>query len=51
MKGLPLSERLQNEIEEAAPKAQWTRPQVDRLIAGGAEGSADISTDGIDNPS
>lgn len=35
----------------AEGQAEWTRPQVDRLIAGGAEGSADIATDGIDIPS
>ncbi|MGA9582777.1 MAG: hypothetical protein WBR13_12500 [Allosphingosinicella sp.] len=46
-----MSQRLQNEIEEAAAKAHWTRPQVERLIAGGAEGAADISTDGLDVPS
>lgn len=44
------------EKRESAPataedKTEWTRPEVDRLIAGGAEGSADISTDGIDIPS
>ncbi|HYE27069.1 MAG TPA: hypothetical protein VEA61_02390 [Allosphingosinicella sp.] len=38
-------------VTSAEPRADWTRPQVDRLIAGGAEGSADISTDGIDVPS
>ena len=37
--------------EPAQPKASWTPPEVDRLVAGGAEGSADISTDGVDIPS
>ncbi len=36
---------------KAEGKAEWTRPEVDRLVAGAAEGSADISTDGIDIPS
>jgi hypothetical protein len=35
----------------AEARAEWTRPEVDRLVAGAAEGSADISTDGIDIPS
>lgn len=39
------------QVEDAAsaePKAEWTRPEVDRLIAGGAEAAGDTSTDGID---
>ena len=35
----------------AQPKPEWSRPEVDRLVAGAAEGSNDISTDGIDIPS
>ena len=35
----------------AERRAEWTRPEVERLIAGGAEGAADISTDGVDIPS
>ncbi len=35
----------------AERKAEWTPPGVERLIAGAAEGSADISTDGVDIPS
>ena len=29
-------------------RADWIRPQVDRLIAGGAEAGGSSSTDGID---
>ena len=29
-------------------RAEWTRPQVDRFIAGGAEAGGSTSTDGID---
>ena len=29
-------------------KAEWTKPEVDRLIAGGAEAGGSTSTDGID---
>ena len=32
----------------AAPRSEWTRPEVDRLVAGGAEAAGDTSTDGID---
>jgi hypothetical protein len=46
-----VSDRIKNEIEETAPKAEWTRPGVERLVAGGAEGSADISSDGQNQPS
>ena len=35
----------------AESKAEWTPPEVDRLVAGAAEGSNDIATDGIDIPS
>jgi hypothetical protein len=46
-----VSERNHDQIEEPAPKAEWTPPEVDRLVAGGAEGSAHVSADGFDNPS
>ena len=46
-----MSERYKYVIEEAAPKAGWNRPAVDRMVAGAAEGSADIISDGINNPS
>ncbi len=32
----------------AGDKARWTAPQVDRLIAGGAEGSAGADVEGLD---
>jgi len=35
----------------AQAKADWIPPEVGRLVAGAAEGSADISTDGVDIPS
>lgn len=46
----------EQKLPEAGPKteerkADWIRPEVEKLIAGGAEGSADIATDGIDIPS
>jgi hypothetical protein len=34
--------------ESAATKAEWIRPEVDRLVAGGAESGGSTSTDGID---
>lgn len=40
-----------NEPTIADGRAQWNRPEVDRLVAGGAEGAADISIDGVDIPS
>lgn len=30
------------------PRAEWTAPQVDRLIAGGAEGNAGADIEGLD---
>lgn len=44
------------EDPEAGPvtprlKPQWIAPEVERLVAGAAEGSSDISTDGVDIPS
>ncbi len=46
-----MSERLEKLIEEAALRAEWARPGVDRLVAGSAEGSADITSDGQNQPS
>ncbi|MGZ8286545.1 MAG: hypothetical protein ACXW27_10350 [Allosphingosinicella sp.] len=48
-----MSEQQERKVdaEAARRKAEWTRPEVDRLVAGGAEGSSDISTDGVDIPS
>lgn len=37
--------------ETADAKAEWIPPEVDRMVAGGAEGAADISVDGVDIPS
>lgn len=36
------------DIGSAAPKTEWTVPQVDMLIAGGAEGSAGADVEGLD---
>lgn len=30
------------------PKSEWSRPEVDRLIAGGAEASAGADIEGLD---
>ncbi|HYJ83477.1 MAG TPA: hypothetical protein VEW26_11640 [Allosphingosinicella sp.] len=42
----------EREDQESGPvteeKARWTAPEVDRLVAGGAEAGGDTSTDGID---
>ncbi|HYG47207.1 MAG TPA: hypothetical protein VD846_04610 [Allosphingosinicella sp.] len=32
----------------AEPKAEWTAPQVDKLVAGGAEASAGADVEGLD---
>ncbi len=32
----------------AESRAEWTAPQVDRLIAGGAEGNAGADVEGLD---
>ncbi|HEX8449756.1 MAG TPA: hypothetical protein VF652_09225 [Allosphingosinicella sp.] len=32
----------------AQSRTEWTAPQVDRLIAGGAEGSAGADVEGLD---
>ena len=34
--------------DRAEAKAEWVKPTVDRLIAGGAESGGATSTDGID---
>lgn len=44
-------EERKPEPATAKGRADWTRPEVDKLVAGGAEGSNDIATDGIDIPS
>lgn len=46
-----MSVRYENEIKEKPPRAEWTRPEIERLVAGGAEGSADITSDGPMQPS
>jgi hypothetical protein len=49
-----MEHQYQGPIEDTPsvePKSEWVRPEVSRLLAGGAEGSADVSTDGIDIPS
>ena len=38
----------QNDGVTEQPKPEWSRPEVDRLVAGGAEAAGDTSTDGID---
>ena len=34
--------------ESGEPRAEWAAPQVDKLIAGGAEGSAGADIEGLD---
>jgi hypothetical protein len=34
--------------EPLEPRAQWKAPQVDKFIAGGAEGSAGSNVEGLD---
>lgn len=36
------------ETASAESRAEWSRPQVERFIAGSAEAGGDTSTDGID---
>jgi predicted lactoylglutathione lyase len=36
------------EALSAQSRAEWIRPQVDRLVAGGAEAGGVSATDGID---
>ena len=45
-----MDQRQPEQTAEAVsePRAEWIRPQVDRLLAGGAEAGGDTSTDGID---
>ena len=31
----------------AQPRSEWSRPEVDRLIAGGAEATDGADTDGV----
>lgn len=37
-----------DKLESRGPKAEWTKPEVDRLLAGGAEASDGADTDGAD---
>lgn len=39
------------EVKSARAKVQWIPPEVERLVAGAAEGSADITSDGPSMPS
>lgn len=32
----------------AEPRAEWTAPEVDRLVAGGAEAAAGADVEGLD---
>ena len=46
-----MDDRQQDEIQESvsvAPKADWSRPEVNKLLTGGAEAAGDTRTDGID---
>lgn len=46
-----MSERQHERMDEpdsVEPKAEWIRPEVDRLIAGGAQSGGATDTDGID---
>ena len=46
-----MDEEHRDRTEDAAatrPEVEWIAPHVDRLIAGGADGGGDTSTDGID---
>ena len=45
-----MSERQNERMVEpvsAERKAEWTRPEVDRLLAGGAEATDGADTDGV----
>ena len=47
----PVSERQHERLDEpdsVEPRAEWIRPEVDRLIAGGAQSGGATDTDGID---
>ena len=35
----------------AGPKTQWVRPEVDEMLAGGAEGNAGNDVEGLDGVS
>lgn len=35
------------EIDSVERKTEWTRPEVDRLLAGGAEATDGADTDGV----
>lgn len=36
------------DLGSGAPKAEWTVPHVNKLIAGGAEGNAGMDVEGLD---
>jgi hypothetical protein len=36
------------EVDSAEARAGWTTPQVDRLVAGGAEASSGADVEGLD---
>ena len=41
-------EPVDGEVTAPDPRPEWIKPQVSRIIAGGAEAAGDTSTDGID---
>jgi hypothetical protein len=46
----PVSERQYEQTDRpdsVKRKAEWTRPEVDRLLAGGAEATDGADTDGV----
>lgn len=45
-----MDQRHPEQIDDATsarPKEEWSRPEVDRLIAGGAEATDGADTDGV----
>jgi hypothetical protein len=36
------------EVAPAGPKAEWSRPEADRMVAGAAEASAGLDVEGLD---
>lgn len=46
-----MDQKRPEHIDETAParlKPEWTRPEVDRLVAGAAEASAGSDVEGLD---
>jgi hypothetical protein len=43
-----LQRRASGAAASAERKSEWTRPEVDRLLAGGAEATDGADTDGAD---